>query len=174
MGVWRRYVLCQVVCMYVGNSSSFTSLHFFPFTSHHYVQSAIKFLTEKFFNARKKGKIDDVFINFVSKEQSITYMVNNIAGILKNVLYLKKHELVERRRRIEQDRAERLANRSLLARSISVKSTSSLRKLLAEADTQPLSSTPSDSPPLSSPSPSRKISMLARKASVYRKRETDT
>lgn len=137
-----------------------------------YTQSAIKFLTEKFYGARKRGNIDDVFINFISKDQSVTFMVNNIAGILLNVVYLKKREMEERRQRLERERLERQMHRGLLARSIAFKSTPNLKRMLAEQtastdspSSPSISGTSSSNSSSSTMSPSRKLTILAQKAS---------
>ncbi len=97
-------------------------------------ESAVSFLTQKFYSCRKGGSSEDIFVGFVAKDDSPAYLSNNLAGMLKNALLMKEED---RQRKIQQQQAllaqqqqQLQTTKSPLGRAGSIfnKSLSSLKK----------------------------------------------
>eukprot|EP01080_Neovahlkampfia_damariscottae_P001723 gene1723-492_t len=66
-------------------------------------ESAISFLTEKFFKARKSEKTDDIYIHFVQADTKFDEIITNIGGTLKNIEWVKKEEILEAERKRKKE-----------------------------------------------------------------------
>jgi hypothetical protein len=67
-------------------------------------ESAISFLTDKFFKARKSERTDDIYIHFVQSDTTFNEIITNIGGTLKNIEWVKQEEIEsEKRKKVQQE-----------------------------------------------------------------------